>query len=97
MALIIGSELSVSAQGVTVRGQLIRVGPAGYYPAVGVAVSIATQLGRGAPTVTGYDGMYYMYNILPGYYTLEVWSTPPMQFPITVQFPYTDIPQVRVP
>jgi hypothetical protein len=80
---------------VTVRGRLVRVGPVGAYPAINVAVSIGT----GPPTVTGFDGMYYFYNVFPGSYPLNVWlgGPTPMQFPIYVHYPYTDIPQLQIP
>jgi hypothetical protein len=78
-----------------VRGRLLRFGPAGLYPAANVAVSIGT----GPPTLTGYDGMYYFYNVYPGTYPLNIWygGATPLQFAIFVHNPYTDIPQYQIP
>jgi len=91
--------MALSATAGTVRGLLTR----GNYPAAAIAVTISSpNTGRSSPSVTGHDGMYYLFNVPPGYYTLEVWAygvnQPPMTFNITVyNQPYTDIPPVRVP
>lgn len=54
----------------TVRGRVNR----GVYPAAYVQVTLWSQrIGRSAPTYTGQDGMYYLYNIPPGLYTVELW------------------------
>ena len=52
------------------------------------------------PAYTDATGMYYL-NIPAGPYTLEVWVTrdprvPPMNYPIQVAEPKTDIPPIRV-
>jgi hypothetical protein len=87
------------AQGVTVRGRLVRQGPAGVYPAVNIQVTLFSQQnGRTVPTVSGYDGMYYFYNIPPGPYNLEIWvGQNPIVHPVHVSAPNTDIPQYPVP
>ena len=87
------------ANAATVRGRLIH-GSNGY-PAAGVAVTVYNQgVGRSSPAYTGTDGMYYLYNVPPGYYYLEVWIYPggaPIVYQIQVAEPYTDIPPTGVP
>jgi hypothetical protein len=93
-ALSLGlSEAAIAQVGVTVRGRLIRMCPEGFYPAVNIAVSI----GNAPPTVSGFDGMYYFYNVPPGNYPLFVWVNPRIQIAIFVHYPYTDLPQLQVP
>lgn len=86
------------AHAATVRGRLIH--PNGY-PAAGIAVTVINAGGvRCSPAYTGADGMYYLFNIPPGPYYLEIWIYPggaPERFQIQVVEPYTDIPQVGVP
>jgi hypothetical protein len=103
--VIFGSVHPCYAQDATVRGKLMRQGPAGSYPAVGVQVSVHPAEGGGgartsAPSVTGADGMYYLSNIPVGNYILEVRTAPnkpPISYPIHVKTPYTDIPQILLP
>jgi hypothetical protein len=43
--------------------------------------------------------MYYLNNIRPGIYTLEVWTgagAAPRSYPIQVRDPYTDLPQIQL-
>ena len=52
----------------TVRGRLLHING---YPAAGVAVTVSNQqAGRSSPAYAGPDGMYYLYNVPPGYYYL---------------------------
>jgi Carboxypeptidase regulatory-like domain len=87
-----------SANAATVRGRLVH---SNGYPAAGVAVTVFSQgTGRSSPAYTGGDGMYYLNNVPPGYYYLEVWSYPggaPAVYQIQVYEPYTDIPPTGVP
>src|SRR5271157_3336733 len=89
---------AVFAHAATVRGRLVN--PKGY-PAAGIAVTVSNpQMGRSSPTHTGADGMYYIFNIPPGSYYLEIWIRPggaPAVYQIKVVEPYTDIPQIGVP
>ena len=81
-AIISGLSICRAA---TVRGQLACNNRP--YPAAGVAVTVfSTFYGRSTPSRTGTDGMYYLYNVPPGIYTLEVWINPnaPLQFQIQV-------------
>lgn len=101
---LIGTLVALAPQIVgansTVRGRLIRVGPQGTYPAVGVAVTVYSQQnGRSNPSYSGPDGMYYLYNIPPGSFSLQVWATkPPMVFQVQVSAQgFTDIAPIRVP
>jgi hypothetical protein len=102
LALLLGALCfteSSYAQGVTVRGRLIRHGPAGAYPAANIQVTLfSREIGRSVPTVSGNDGMYYLYNILPGPYNLEILvDHSPIVYPVHVSAPYTDLPQYAVP
>jgi hypothetical protein len=97
------STASISATSI-VRGQVVRVGPQGQsFPAAGIAVRVFnSQRGPSGFTYTGNDGMYYLYNIPPGDYALEVWLSPDpgnrLVFNIRVyDQAYTDIAPIRVP
>jgi hypothetical protein len=82
----------------TVRGRLLHING---YPAAGVAVTVSNQqAGRSSPAYAGPDGMYYLYNVPPGYYYLEIWLRPdaPTMYQIQViNQPYTDIAPISVP
>jgi hypothetical protein len=105
-APILGIVLSIvficsavgAANAATVRGRLLHQNG---YPAAGVAVTVYNQtMGRSSPAFAGADGMYYLYNIPPGNYYLEVWiypNSPPVVYQIQVAEPYTDIPPTSVP
>jgi len=89
-------------QDATVRGKLVRQGQAGAYPVSGIQVILRLPVGTGgtktsAPSVTGTDGMYYFSNIPVGDYIVEVETKPPINQPIHVSVPYTDVPQILVP
>jgi hypothetical protein len=88
------------AEAATIRGRLDRVTNFGVSPAMGIAVTVSSpSAGRSYPAYTDNYGFYYLYNIPPGNYNLEVWVTnsplvwtiqvPPVQqydvFPIKVQ------------
>ncbi|MGO9864770.1 MAG: hypothetical protein ACLPLR_14250 [Terriglobales bacterium] len=93
-----------TAAAATIRGRLDRVAPNGYrYPASAVAVTAQSPyVGRSNPAFTAQDGMYYLYNVPPGYYTLEVWwsrdpNVPPAVYQIQVIEPLTDLAPIVVP
>ena len=87
----------------TVRGRVDRRDGYGrVYPAVYVAVTLFQQgKGRSAPSYTGSDGMYYLYNVPPGTYNLEIWAypnQPPIVYTIYVgDQPLTDIKPIQIP
>ena len=89
------------ATAATVRGRLDRVYRNGVRKhAAGVTV-LSRARGRTSPSHTDSDGMYYIYNVSPGAYYLEVWvnsspGSPPMVFPIQVVEPYTNVPAIVV-
>ena len=93
---------TTSAQGATVRGRLDRRDGYGrLYPASYVSVTLNNpKIGRSSPAYTGADGMYYLYNVPPGDYQLEVWAypgKPPLTFNIRVyDRPYTDINPILI-
>ena len=104
VVLAIGLVLALSphASGASsvVRGRLVRTSPRGQVPASGVQVTVySTSLGRSKPAYSGADGMYYLYNIPGGRYTLEVWSgNPPLQVAVRVDGQaYTDVAPILVP
>jgi hypothetical protein len=93
----------------TVRGQVLW-GP--NQPAVGVPVNLFRQdLGPSGFSYTDQAGMYYLYNIPPGDYTLQIWAhpgqiwahpgAPAMTYSIVVlgthpQRPFTDISPIMI-
>ena len=102
MSLLLTFVGTTSAQGATVRGRLDRRdGNGRIYPATYVAVTLnSPNMGRSSPAYTGADGMYYLYNVPPGNYLLEVWAypgRPPLTFNISVyDQPYTDINPILI-
>ncbi len=95
--LILLSASCFVAQAALVRGRLLR----GQNTAPGVAVTVWCQAyGRSQPSYSGMDGMYYMPNVPPGQYTLEIWAIPnrpPMTFVIYVNEPGFDVNPIYVP
>lgn len=88
--------VTASAPAGVVRGRLVRNG----YPAPHVGVSLYNQnMGRSSVAYTDREGMYYLYNVPPGHYYLEVWvSNQPLVYQIVVyNQSYTDIPPIGVP
>jgi hypothetical protein len=82
MIFILFSQYS-NAEGV--RGRLDGVGPYGLYPVSGIAVTVLAPMGRSSPSYSDYQGMYYIYGLTPGPYTLEIWiGNQPMVFNIMV-------------
>jgi Carboxypeptidase regulatory-like domain len=95
--------LSASTYASTVRGRLERRdGDGRPYPAVYVSVTLNNDgRGRSAPAYTGPDGMYYLYNVPPGTYYLEIWAyrnQRPIVYTIYVNDqPLTDIAPIQIP
>jgi hypothetical protein len=98
LALVAPLMSPVSAQ-VIVRGRLERVGSDGAkYPAPYLAVSVSNQQFRSARAYSGSDGMFFLYNVPPGSYQLQV-SMPKHQliYSITVSSQqYFDIAPIRI-
>jgi len=96
--LVFVSLCTGSVAAATIRGRLVH---ANGYAAAGVMVTVVNQqAGRSAPAYAGPDGIYYLYNVPPGSYYLEVWITPggkPLVYPIQVVNPATDIAQIGIP
>jgi hypothetical protein len=89
------------AEAANVRGRINRRTPQGFVPAQGVPVTVfRSDVGRSAPSYTGNDGMYYLYNLPDGDYTLEVWAypnSPPLAFSIrAVGGSFTDIAPIVI-
>jgi hypothetical protein len=102
LAVLFTTIIAAGAQAGTVRGRFDRRTSQGTYPAAGIPVTVfRPDIGRSGVSYSGNDGMYYLYNIPPGYYVLEVWlypNTPPMTFSIQVgSQPFTDIAPIIVP
>lgn len=98
--------VAAQASASTVRGQLFRVTPQGQrFPATGIPVNVVAvsnpALGASGLSYSDGQGMYYLFNIPPGAYMLQVWlypNTPPWAFKVTVyNQPFTDIPPIQVP
>ena len=76
----------------TVRGLVVTADSAKLF--AGAAVTLENKtLGRSATVYTGADGMYYLRNVPPGTYTLEVrTSTALKKYRVVIQpKPYVDI------
>jgi hypothetical protein len=91
--------LSTQADAAIVRGRLLH----GESAAAGVSVTLLSKAnGSVAPAVlTAADGMYYLYNVTPGAYSLEVWTGgtagTPTRYPVNVTEPVTDVPAITLP
>ena len=100
LLMVVCAELLAGAS--TVRGRLIRRGPSGDYPAAGIEVSlyaVSSKIGRSPKAYSGTDGMYYIPNVPPGQYQLELWvGKQPLIYEIAVRGnEYTDIAPISVP
>jgi hypothetical protein len=100
MALLIGS-VSAARTDTIVRGKLYRVGSGGTeIPAAGIGVSLNNpQRGASATAYSGSDGLYYIYNVPPGRYVLEVRISKSeiLKYDIEAKDQkYTDIGPIRV-
>lgn len=91
-----------TGQAASVRGRVDQAYANGQrIPMAGVIVTVSQPgRGRSAPSYTDGWGMYYLQNIRPGIYNLEIWSpnSPgrPIVYRIRVNEPYTDIPPVHM-
>lgn len=89
-----------TGQAASVRGRIDHAYSNGRrIPIAGVIVTVSQPgRGRSAPSYTDGGGMYYLQNIRPGIYDLEIWSPnspgKPIVYRIRVSDPYTDIPPV---
>jgi len=98
-ALVVSTE---ARGGATVRGLLFRVAPNGQqYPAQGIMVRLNhPQYGPSSPTYTGGDGMYYLFNIPPGRFTLEIWLSKDHVLPYVIDVcacPVHNVAPIRIP
>jgi hypothetical protein len=95
LIVLVASQLFAGG-GSTVRGRLVRQGN---YPAAGVEISLMNaRLGRSPKSFSGSDGMFYIRNVPPGDYVLELWiAKQPQTFNISVRdAEYTDIAPIIV-
>ena len=109
--LRLADPAGASAQNLTARGRLQRQTPNGWFPVVGLVVTVRTanpgSFVRSLPAYSGSDGMYYLNGVPPGQYYLEIWvpnaPQPFLVLPIMVAYAATpygylcDIPPVNVP
>ena len=92
-----------TANAATVRGQLNRRYGTSASPAAGICVTVYKPGGaRSARACSNSQGKYYLSNITPGDYQLEIWTSlssgaPPIRHTIKVAEPHTDIPPITVP
>lgn len=99
LALALLSCTAPDAIAQTVRGRLLR----GQTPAAGVGVNLVYADAAGRRIQTGFvlsapDGMYYLYNVPPRDYVLQIWDRPePQRFNIRVQpQQWVDIAPIQV-
>ncbi|HEX5484294.1 MAG TPA: hypothetical protein VFZ08_16880 [Terriglobia bacterium] len=101
LVLFIFFFATVCAQSATVRGRLDRRDRNGQrYAAIYVPVTLYNQQkGRSRFAYSDVQGMYYLYNVPPDDYYLEVWTSKdhPVRYPIRVTDPTTDIPAILLP
>ena len=94
----LGLLLAAVSHAATIRGKLVH---ANNQPAAGYQVTVSNaQAGRSTPARAGVDGQYYISDIAPGAYDLEIWvpgAKAPTVYRINVVEPYTDVPQLSVP
>ena len=91
-----------TARAATVRGQLKRPDGRKVVPAAGMCITVSTRNGRSPRACSNFQGMYYLPNVPPGDYLLEIWTSPdpkapPIRQNIRVVEPYTDIQPITVP
>jgi hypothetical protein len=88
--------MTAHADAQTVRGRLMK----GAYPIAGIGVRVTSPThGTSGVAYSGPDGMYYLVNIPPGTYTLQVLDIPraPLLFQIIVhQQQWVDIAPIQV-
>jgi hypothetical protein len=95
VAILAAFAASQSGWAATVRGRLLR----GKGVAAGVAVTLRNAQRRTPSAYSGADGMYYIPNVKPGSYTLEVWvqpHKPPITFSIQVKEPESNVNPIYV-
>lgn len=97
-AMLVATALAAHAA--TVRGRVQRNVP-NRPPAGGLQVTLRTPQGRRSFSVTtDANGMYFMPNVAPGPYVLEIWNRPggtPISVPITVSGQLQDVPPIVIP
>ena len=86
-----------------IRGRIVRRGPSGDYPVGGVSVRVrqGTSGGWSGTVYSGQDGMFYLYKIPTGQFTLYVYPRPnaqPLIFAIQVSNEaWTNLAPIRIP
>ena len=98
--LLLVAQASVYAG--TVRGKLVRQDGSGKsYAAAYVKVRLNNRkIGQSSFAYSGTDGMYYLYNVPPGEYTLEIWLGSDKRRTYTIRVldqSYTDIAPISIP
>ena len=103
--LLVSSGLLLAARlayGGNVEGRLNYRGSSGAIsPAPHIQVNLVESVQkRSSSTFTGFDGMYYFFNVPPGQYTLEIRASgnKPLNYKITVRDqPSTRIAPILIP
>jgi hypothetical protein len=97
ICIFIFTSMISSAYAEGVRGRLDGSGQYGAYPVPRIPVTLYSPAyqGRTPPVYSDYQGMYYISNVQPGQYVLEIWAneTQPFTFNIIINpnQPVTDI------
>jgi hypothetical protein len=108
LTLAAAGALPAPAQVAVARGRLQHASPNGSFPRGGLKVTLRAQSGiRSTPAYSGNNGMYYVYGVPAGQYTLEVWNpgarAPFLAINIRIAYaarpsgPLFDIPAINVP
>ncbi len=72
--LVFSDGTAMPVETMDVRGKVVRQAKQQEIPVTGIPVTLFNDaLGRSKPSFTDDEGMYYLYNIPKGSYTLEVW------------------------
>ena len=82
------------------RGRLQRIQGSQPVPAGGIAVTLRNSNGSSLAVTSDANGMYYLSNVQPGHYTLQVWSrpgAPPLLLEVQVAEPRLDVNPLNLP
>jgi len=102
VATLTHDPVAASSASTIVRGKLYRLSRQNNQtPVAGIGVRLNhAQRGPSAIAYSGSDGLYYLYNVPPGKYVLEVLvpNSQPLKYNVEAkEQKYTDIAPIRVP
>jgi hypothetical protein len=103
MAFLLLMVFAESSDAAVVEGKLQRQDSQGNVtPASGISVTVSDAKGqRSVAAASNSEGLYYIPNVTPGTYRLEIWAkpkAPPMTFEIQVGAePATSVAPINIP